>query len=243
MAEENKKSGVFPLQSYRQMFEEYTTKNRRRFLALLGATGVEFATSRPTAAQTQFTPDAALEQLLAGNKRYVSGRLARQDLSALRRKTLEKQEPFAAILACADSRVPVETIFDQTIGQIFVVRLAGNIVTPEVIATLEYGAAELGTKAILVLGHSNCGAVKATMQGTPVPGQISVLYQHIQPALSQPGANLGSAIKANAQLQSDLLRKSSTVIAGLLKENKLKVAAGYYDLAGGGVTLLGPSQG
>jgi carbonic anhydrase len=142
------------------------------------------------------------------------------------------------VLSCADSRVPVEFIFDQSIGQIFVCRVAGNIITPEIIASLEYGAAILGTKVILVMGHANCGAVKAAMQGKEAPGQISTLYRHIQPALDQAGSDLEVAIKSNAKLQSDLLRKGSTVIGRLLKENKLKVTAAYYDIAVGTVTLL-----
>ena len=96
----------------------------------------------------------------------------------------------------------------------------------------------LGTKAILVLGHANCGAVKATILGTEAPGQISALYKHIRPAVNQTGPDLEAAIKANAQFQCDLLRQASTVISKLVREGKLKVAAAHYDLSGGGVTLL-----
>jgi len=150
---------------------------------------------------------------------------------------VEKQEPFAAVLACADSRVPVELVFDQTIGQIFVTRVAGNIVTPEITASLEYGVAVLGIKALLVLGHSNCGAVKAAMKAEDAPGQISVLYSHIRPAVDQSSGNVDKAIEINARIQSDLLRTSSTVIGKALKAGTLKVAAGVYDLATGRVTL------
>ena len=94
------------------------------------------------------------------------------DLTILREHTADKQEPFAGVLACADSRVPVELVFDQTIGHLFVTRVAGNIVTPEVIASLEYGVAVLGIKALLVLGHNGCGAVKAAMKANAAPGQI-----------------------------------------------------------------------
>jgi carbonic anhydrase len=200
----------------------------------------EFVTSNRSFAQTQLTPDAALKELLDGNKRFVERRRIadQQDLAILKQNTAEKQEPFAAVLSCADSRVPVEIIFDQSIGHVFVTRVAGNIITPEIIGSLEYGALVLGAKVILVMGHANCGAVKAAMQGTTVPGQISTLYRHIQPAVDQSRSNLDAAIKANAKIQSDLLRKSSTVIAELLKENKIKIVAAYYDLARGGVTLL-----
>ena len=208
--------------------------------AFLAAAGVKLVTPRPALAQTRLTPDAALAELLAGNKRLTSGRpiAHEEDLTILKQKTAEKQEPFAAVLSCADSRVPVEIIFDQSIGHIFVTRVAGNVLTPEIIASLEYGAAVLGTRAILVMGHAGCGAVQAAMQGKDAPGQISSLYPHIQPAVDQAGPNLEAAIKTNAKLQCGLLRKASTVISGLVKEGKLKVTAGYYDVVGGGVTLL-----
>jgi carbonic anhydrase len=175
-----------------------------------------------------------------GNARFRTGRANahEQDVLILKQNTLDKQEPYAAVLACADSRVPVEMIFDQTIGHLFVSRVAGNVVTPEIIASLEYGAAVLGTKVILVIGHANCGAIKATIQGKEVPGQISALFPHIQPAVNQAGPNLEAATKANAKIQAALLRESSTVIAGLAKDKKIKVVAGYYDLATGAATLL-----
>jgi len=210
------------------------------FGAYLAMAGSEFVVQTPLQAQTQLTPDSALEELLKGNKRFTSGRMTAfdTDLKVLKQNTAERQEPFAAVLSCADSRVPVEIIFDQSIGHIFVTRVAGNVVAPEIIASLEYGAAVLGTKVILVMGHASCGAVKAAMEGKAAPGQISTLYRHFQPAIGQAGSNLEAAIKANAMTQSDLLRKSSTVIAELVKENKIKVAAAYYNFTGGGVTLL-----
>jgi carbonic anhydrase len=207
---------------------------------LLTAVGIEYAAPDSVQAQSTLGPDAALQQLMNGNQRFTSGRLTAfdQDLSILKQNTVEKQEPFAAVLSCADSRVPVELVFDQSIGHIFVTRVAGNVVTPEIIASLEYGAAVLGTKVILVMGHGNCGAVKATIQAKEVPGQISALYPHIQPAVDQAGSNLDAATKANAKIQAALLREASTVVAGLVKEGKLKVVAGYYDISSGSVTLL-----
>jgi carbonic anhydrase len=228
--------------------ETLDQNSRRRFLqlttgvALAGlatAAGMEFA-PRPVLAQSKLTPDAALTDLLDGNRRFTSGQMVsdQQDLAILKQNTIEKQEPFAAVLSCADSRVPVELVFDQSIGHVFVTRVAGNVVTPEIIASLEYGAAVLGVKVLLVMGHSNCGAVKATIQAKEVPGQISALYPHIQPAIDQAGPNLEAATKANAKIQASLLRAASTVIAGLIKEGKLKVVAGYYDVGSGVVTLL-----
>jgi len=129
-------------------------------------------------------------------------------------------------------------VFDQTIGHIFVCRIAGNVTTPEVIASLEYGAAVLGTRVILVLGHANCGAVAATIKGSAVPGQISALYPRIRPAVDLAGPNIEAAAKANAKIHSTLAAEASTVISGLVKENKIKVAAGYYDVKNGMVTLV-----
>ena len=222
---------------------------RRRFLqstiagTMLGIAaniGVNLFAPENASAQSTLNPDAALQELMAGNQRFTSGRMTshEHDLAILKANTSEKQEPFAAVLSCADSRVPVELVFDQTIGHIFVTRVAGNVVTPEIIASLEYGALVLGTKVILVMGHASCGAVKATIQGKEVPGQISALYPHIQPAVDQAGHDLDAAAKANAKIQAALLRESSTVISGLLKEKKVKVVAAYYDIANGNVTLL-----
>jgi carbonic anhydrase len=191
-------------------------------------------------AQTTMSPDAALQALLDGNKRFTDHRLTslNDDLAILKRNTVEKQEPFAAVLSCADSRVPVELVFDQSIGQVFVTRVAGNIASPDMIASLEYAAAVLGTKAILVLGHGSCGAVKAAMAGKAVPGQISMLYAPIQPAVEEAGGNLEVAIRANAKIQANLLATASPVLADLIKGEKLKIAAGYYALDSGAVTLL-----
>jgi carbonic anhydrase len=204
------------------------------------ASGLELSVPLKAVAQSTLSPDEALAQLMKGNQRFTSGKLTahEEDLAILKQKTVDKQEPFAAVLSCADSRVPVELVFDQSIGHTFVTRVAGNVVTPEIIGSLEYGAAVLGTKVILVMGHSGCGAVKATIQGKGVPGQISSLFPHIQPAVDQAGSNLEAATKANAKIQAALLREASPVISDLVKEGKLKVVAGYYDLGTGSVTLV-----
>ena len=221
---------------------------RRRFLrgaaagiaagVAVGA-GMEVAFPRAAKAQTNATPEAALKDLLDGNARFAANQLTslQQDLDILKARTVEKQEPFAGVLACADSRVPVELLFDQTIGEIFVTRVAGNIVTPEIIASLEYGVAALGIKVILALGHTNCGAVKSAMKSDTVPGQISVLYKHLRPAVEKSGGDMVKAIAINADLQAELLRTSSTVIRDAVKAGKLKVESGVYDLATGKVSL------
>jgi carbonic anhydrase len=202
-------------------------------------TAIEVTAPEELGAQTNLAPDAALKELLAGNQRFAQGRLtsSKDDLRVLREKTAAKQEPFAAVLACADSRVPVELLFDQTIGHLFVTRVAGNIATSEIIASLEYGVAVLGVKAILVLGHSNCGAVKAAMTAEAVPGQISSLYPYLQRSVQQSGGSFEKALTLNAEIQAELLRTSSTVIRDAVEAAKLKVGAGVYDLATGKVTL------
>ena len=213
---------------------------RGTLAGLVTATGIEFADPRPVMAQSKLSPDAALQDLIEGNRRFSAHRVTahEQDLAILKQNTMEKQEPFAAVRSCADSRVPVEMVFDQSIGHLFVTRVAGNVVTPEIIASLEYGAVALGTKVILVMGHGNCGAVKATIQAKEAPGQISALFPHIQPAVNQAGTDLEAATRANVKIQSALLREASTVISGLVKEGKLKVVAGYYDIGSGVVSLL-----
>jgi carbonic anhydrase len=225
-----------------------TQMNRRQFLRKAGTSavvgiaaesGIELASSRRLHAQMNLTPDAALHELLAGNQRFAANQLTsiEHDLDILKAHTIDKQEPFAGVLACADSRVPVELVFDQSIGHIFVTRVAGNFVTAEIIASLEYGVAVLGIRALLVLGHAGCGAVKAAMKADGVPGQISSLYPHLRPAVEQSAGNVDKAIEINARVQSELLRTSSTVIRDAVKAGTLKVTAGVYDLANGKVTL------
>lgn len=199
---------------------------------------IELYTPTELNAQTSLSPDAALQELLAGNQRFAANQLTsiEHDLTILKEHAVSKQEPFAAVLAYADSRVPVELVFDQAIGHIFVTRVAGNIVTPEVIASLEYGVAVLGVKTLLVLGHSRCGAVKAARKADAAPGQISSLYPHLRQAVEQAGGNFDQAIQGNTKIQAELLRTSATVIRDAVKANKLKVEAGVYDLATGKVT-------
>lgn len=216
---------------------------RRRFMAAVAATGVAGGAMMhgvTAEAQSPVGAENAIRELMAGNARFVSGKLTSfdLDLKILKAGTVEKQEPFAAILSCADSRVPVELVFDQSIGHLFVARVAGNMLTPEIIGSLEYGVAVLGIKAIMVLGHAKCGAVSAAMKGQEVPGQISTLYQHMMPAIKDIRNDVTAAVKANALFQAQLLQESSTVIAKAVKDDGVKVVAGYYDLATGKVLQL-----
>ena len=224
------------------------TDNRRREflkLAAFSLAGLTTASARALGQardtiQRPETPDRALNLLIEGNQRYVAQKLVsfQEDLDILKAHSEEHQEPFAAVLSCADSRVPVELVFDQSIGHVFVVRVAGNVATPDTIASLEYGAAVLGTKAIVVLGHTNCGAVKATIAGKAVPGQISTLYQYIHPALAGANGDLTTASRQNATLQASILRETSPVLGELVKEKKLAIRSALYDVGNGKVTML-----
>jgi carbonic anhydrase len=200
---------------------------------------LEFASPQHLRAQSALTPDAAFQELINGNARFAANQLTsiQSDLDVLKQRNVDKQEPFAAVLSCADSRVPIELIFDQTIGHIFVTRVAGNIATSEIIGSLEYGVAVLGVECLVVLGHSGCGAIKATMKADEVPGQISSLYPYLRRAVEQSAGDLDAAILANAKIQADILSTSSPVIKAAIKAGKLKVDSGVYNLATGKVSF------
>lgn len=180
------------------------------------------------------------EKLQAGNKRFVEAKLLHPNQTPQRRAELAKgQQPFAAIVCCSDSRVPVEVIFDQGLGDLFVIRLAGNIVDEAALASLEYAVAVLGVKYIMVLGHSNCGAVNAALQGGEVPGHIGCLVKAIQPAVvqskNQPGNPLDNAIKANVNMVVKQLKSSKPILEPAVKKGDLTVIGACYDLASGKV--------
>jgi carbonic anhydrase len=219
--------------------------SRREMMRTLavGAGALALGAARPprlaamASAPGDVTPEQALKQLYDGNGRFVAGDLTSPTRNMARLKEVApKQAPFAAFLGCADSRVPIEIVFDQGFGDCFVTRVAGNVATPEVIGSLEFGTAVLGAKVLYVLGHSACGAVAATAKGDAVPGQISSLYYHIRPAVKAANGDVPRAIENNVRLQAELLAEASPVIAGLIKEGKLKVAGGVYDLTSGRVT-------
>ena len=219
--------------------------------ALLGA-GALAATSLVGSAHAQparaaETPDAALKLLMDGNARYAANELRERDFSAGRASRAAGQAPFAAILGCADSRVSPELTFDQPPGDLFVVRVAGNFVTNYGLGSLEYGAAVLGTKLIMVLGHTSCGAVKATVEaiqkGTKFPGQISELVRSmkpgIEPALKQAGDDLEQrAIISNVRYNVQQLKKAKPIIASMVTKGQIQVVGAVYTLATGKVTLV-----
>jgi len=193
------------------------------------------------------TPDAALKLLVEGNARYASNQMKERDFSAGRAARASGQAPFAAILGCADSRVAPELAFDQAPGDLFVVRVAGNFMTPDGLASLEYGAAVLGTKVIMVLGHSNCGAITSTVaalqKGNDLPGHIGDLVRAmkpgVEPALKQPGDDLVQrATLANVRWNVQRLIEAKPILAEMVTAKKLSVVGGVYDVATGKVTLV-----
>jgi len=204
--------------------------------------GAELAAPEPAIADNNVLPAVALQMLIDGNLRFVT-RLRQDPNQDLARVTAvaETQKPFAAILGCADSRFPAEIIFDRGIGDLFVCRVAGNVATPEEKGSLEFGTLVLGAKVIMVVGHENCGAVKAAVAGAPVPGQIGSLIDAIKPAADStrllPGDRVENAVKANIVLQAKRV-KESAVISQLILQGKLLVVGGYYDLDTGAITII-----
>jgi carbonic anhydrase len=190
-----------------------------------------------------FTPDVALKRLMAGNQRFVHQRSKHPDASLSRMKEVaQAQHPFATLLSCADSRVPPEILFDEGIGDLFDIRVAGNIVTPEVLGSLEYAVAILGTPLVMVLGHERCGAVTAAVSAERLPGNISSFVKAIKPAIptikDESKDPIDEAVIANVQYQIKKLKQNSTILSEQMLEGKLKIVGGRYDLDTGEVTLI-----
>ena len=185
----------------------------------------------------------AFERLNQGNHRYVtSTTVCHDDWSAKRTALVQNQRPFAIVVSCSDSRVPPEIVFDQTLGALFVVRVAGNIVDDFAIGSIEYGVKVLGANLVLVLGHSNCGAVDAALKGMKFDNHIQSVLTAIQPAVNatkgQSGDLLEKTIKANVRNVEEMLRRSKPVLADLLEKGTLQIVGGYYDLESGKVEFL-----
>ncbi|MCP4759864.1 MAG: carbonic anhydrase [Planctomycetes bacterium] len=193
------------------------------------------------------SPDAAMAELVAGNGRYIDGRSESHNLPSARGGLAAGQSPFAAIIRCADSRVAPEIVFDQPLGELFVCGVAGNIPTAEIIASLEYGVAVLGCKAIVIMGHSACGAVDAAMEHrhdtNALPGNLPQLIDQIVIPCTvnadpkAPGA-LDAAIACNAKEGVERLMRGSQIIADAVKAGSLKIFAGVQDLKTGRFSLV-----
>ncbi|WP_392535720.1 carbonic anhydrase [Nostoc sp. C117] len=185
----------------------------------------------------------AIKNLLDGNQRFIHQKRQYPDQSLERlRLVAQAQYPFAAILGCADSRVPAEIVFDRGLGDLFVVRVAGNVASDMAIGSLEYSTAVLGSQLIVVLGHKRCGAVTEAIKNEPLPGRIGFVVESIKPALANIKLTTGNysddAVIANIQYQCKKLQESSIILAKLLRESKLKIVGAFYDIDTGKVNLI-----
>ncbi len=188
-------------------------------------------------------PEKILQELMAGNRRFASAHLNHPHQDAARCGEVARgQHPVAAVIACADSRVAPELVFDQGLGDLFVIRLAGNIPDDAALGSLEYAAEHLGVRLAVVLGHKRCGAVEAAVKGGEAPGHIKSLVDALLPAVqasrSMPGDLVDNTVRTNVSMASANLRASAPILSALVKENKLKIVGAYYDLDDGLVSVL-----
>jgi carbonic anhydrase len=213
-----------------------------RIILTLSATSIAYSAFAADHAPG-ISPDAALARLKAGNARFVSGELSHPNQSPARRtKLAEGQHPFAIILGCSDSRTAPEVVFDQGLGDLFVVRTAGNVVDDVALGSIEYAAEHLGASLIVVLGHENCGAVKATLDGGKLPGHLPAIAKAIRPAVkaiaNRQGDALDNAVLENAHLEAQRVATSKPIIKKLVEEGKVRVVSARYDLDTGRVVFL-----
>ena len=231
--------------------------SRRAWFAAAGMTTAAIAAGcglpKKAAAPAEVThpvirgADQALAELLDGNRRFVTAKRTYPDQSIqVRRELSTAQKPFAVVLTCSDSRVPPEVVFDQGLGDLFVVRLAGNIVDQAVRGTIEYAVEELSTPLIMVLGHQSCGAVAATLKALQPPfakpaGEVGTLVAAIAPAVEaakgRPGDLLDNAVRANAIQSADQIRTTSELTTSL-DSGAVKLVVGYYSLQDGTVSII-----
>ena len=231
--------------------------NRRDFLNLTKNSGMTVvsaciatafwhlqpSSSAIAATSSSLDPSAAKKRLMDGNQRFVHQLSEHRDQSPTRMKEVSQaQHPFAALLSCADSRVAPEILFDEGIGDLFDIRVAGNIVTPEVLGSLEYAVEILGTPLIMVLGHERCGAVTAAVQGKRLSGHIDSFVKAIKPAIANlEGTSddlVDKAVVANVRYQIQKLTQNSTILSQQLLDGKLEIVGGRYDLDTGEVILI-----
>lgn len=212
------------------------------FLTAQGVVGFSQSAEAAESPMTTLDPDAALQKLMQGNQRFVQHLPTYPNQTQTRlQEVAYAQHPFATVLSCADSRVPAEIVFDQGIGDIFDVRVAGNISTPETLGSIEYAIALLNTPVFMVLGHERCGAVTAAVQNESLPGDIGSFVKAILPAIDrvkdQPGDPVDNAVTANVQYQLEQLKRSP-LLSERLQAGTLKIVGGRYDLDTGRVTLI-----
>ena len=200
----------------------------------------------PPKPENVLSPDAALDRLMKGNSRYVDGVSKRHDFKHEREALSAGQNPFAAVLSCADSRIAPEYCFDTARGDVFVCRVAGNFASDDIIASFEYAVEVLNTPLIMVLGHGACGAVDATIksvkEGTTLPGHLPALVAAISPAVeavrAEPGDMLANAIRRNVTLNVEKLKKAAPILSAAADAKKIRVVGGVYELSSGRVSLV-----
>lgn len=194
-------------------------------------------------AEEKITADSVLAELKSGNGHHVVHRYQHPHETLERRRQLVSgQHPHAEILSCSDSRVPPEIVFDQGLGDLFIVRVAGNVATDTEIGSLEYGAEHLHIPLLVVLGHESCGAVTAAVQGGPPEGHIAVLVDLIKPAVEKSrgmqGDPVGNAVRANVEMVVKQLRTSTPILSELVAHGKLRIVGAVYSIETGSVTWL-----
>lgn len=223
--------------------------NRKTFLMSTSTivTAASLAEAAPAAnAHAPMSAQAALKNLMEGNARFAAGKPICRPLIDRVRELASGQSPFATVLGCADSRVPVETLFDHEPGDIFVVRLAGNFVSEAALASIEYAVAVLKSPLVMVLGHTSCGAVKAAMDfietKKPLPGHMQTLAAAIEPAAAATRHGHGDwwhdAVIENVRLNAEHLRRSTPILQEAVAKHEAQVVGGVYDLSNGRVTLV-----
>jgi carbonic anhydrase len=232
-----------------------TQLSRRRLLGFFGAAAAGLALAgtvsakeakKPPKPQNVVSPDASLELLVQGNKRYVEGVSRRHDFKIEREALVGGQNPYAGILSCADSRIAPEYAFDSGRGDLFVCRVAGNFANDDTIASMEYAVAILGTPLIMVLGHDACGAVDATIKSlkdnTTLPGHLPSLVTSLTPAVKatsgDPGNPLDNAIRRNVIDNVAKLKSATPILNSAVEQGKLKVVGGIYRLRDGRVEMI-----
>ncbi|HEX4794158.1 MAG TPA: carbonic anhydrase [Humisphaera sp.] len=190
------------------------------------------------AAPAGVAPKEAMEKLKAGNRRFVEQKLSNKELATRRAETVNGQQPYAIILACADSRVAPEFVFDETIGSLFVIRVAGNVVDPDMLGSIEYAVEHLHTHLIVVLGHDNCGAVTAAISKEPAHGNLDELIHKIDIGKDLPADKtkaLSEAVRHNALHQAQAMLSMSEPIKKAVEEHEVQIEAAVYSLDSGEV--------
>ncbi len=219
------------------------------FGGFMSSAGISIAqVAKPPKPENVLSPDQALTRLMAGNATYVKSKTLQINVDETRGTLARGQNPYACIVSCADSRISPELAFNEERGDLFVARVAGNFVNTDILASLEYGTAVLGAPLIMVLGHTSCGAidasVKAYTQNTSFPGHIQALTTALAPAVREASKKakgkdlLNAATVENVRLNVEMLKESNPILSERVKKGNLKIVGAIYDLPSGRVSLI-----